>query len=313
MTRQTSPSPLDQALEWCVRLHDDGVTPAEREAFAQWLAADERHEAAWQRAQQVWGASGEVAQVLASAPAVAKKARRARTWTGWAAAAVVVLAVAGVTLSPAHWADYRTEVAQTRTWTLEDGSSIQLAPRTALDVTFSKGERRIHLYRGEAWFKVAANPARPFVVEAGDATVQALGTAFDVKVDGNRVDVAVTEHKVRVTHPRQQQDVSEGEALHYDRDAVSAPRAVNLMQQLAWREQRLSFKDAPLAEVIEQLQAYSSSRLLVTDSTLDGLSVTAAFDTRQPQDVLESLQVILPIQVSTVGPWLTLIRASENK
>ena len=85
------------------------------------------------------------------------------------------------------------------------------------------------------------------------------------------------------------------------------------MQQLAWREQRLSFKDAPLAEVIDQLQAYSSSRLLVTDSTLDGLSVTAAFDTRQPQDVLESLQVILPIQVSTVGPWLTLIRASENK
>lgn len=313
MTSTDNESPLDQALLWCVRLQDGDVSQAEREAFEQWLEADPANPPAWQRALQVWDNAGPAAAAFAESPPALAVSRASRPWRGWAVAATVLLALGLWNLSPAIWADYRTAVAQTATWQLADGSSIQLAPDTALDVRFTEGERRIHLYKGEAWFQVAANPSRPFVVEANDGSVRALGTAFDVKIEAQQVRVAVTEHAVRVEQRGQQVDVQEGQMLSFDRSGIGQPQATHLNQQLAWRQQRLAFKDAPLAQVVEGLQRYSSSRLLITDSALEGLKVTAAFDTRQPLAALSSLEVVLPIQVTTVGPWLTLIRADQQK
>ena len=313
MTSTDNESPLDQALHWCVRLQDADVSRAEREAFEQWLGADPAHPPAWQRARQVWDNAGPAAAAFAESPPAPPVSRASRPWRGWAVAATVLLALGLWNLSPVMWADYRTAVAQTGAWRLDDGSSIQLAPDTALDVRFTAGERRIHLYKGEAWFQVAANPSRPFVVEANDGSVRALGTAFDVKIEAQQVHVAVTEHAVRVEQHGQQVDVQEDQMLSFDRRGIGQPQATHLNQQLAWRQQRLAFKDAPLAQVVEGLQRYSSSRLLITDSALEGLKVTAAFDTRQPLAALSSLEVVLPIQITTVGPWLTLIRADQQK
>lgn len=312
MAMNDGQSPMDQALEWCVRLHDAGVSDAEREAFAQWLSADERHASAWLRAQQVWCVAGVAGQAFVTRQAPARPPARRMRWAAWACAAAVLLAVLLPNLSAERWADYRTTVAQTRTITLEDGSSIQMAPQTALDIDFTAQQRRIHLYRGEAWFKVAANPARPFVVEAGDGNVRALGTAFDVKRAPSGVEVIVTEHAVRVTQRQQQVDVAAGQGVRYDPAGISAPQSADIAQQLAWREQRLVFRDTPLHQVVERLRPYTSAYLLVTDETLGRLSITAAVDTRQVDAALGSLQVILPIEVTRIGPWLTLIRAANK-
>ncbi|MDD1014959.1 FecR family protein [Pseudomonas rubra] len=309
MTEPDSQTPLDQALEWCVRLQDAGVSEAEREAFARWLGADRRHPPAWQRAQQVWQASGAAGQAYVATRSVPRRRSSRRRWVSLASAAAVLMAVAVFTLSPARWADYRTEVAQVRSWTLEDGSIVQLAPQSALDVRFSEGERRIYLYRGEAWFKVASNPARPFVVEAAQGSVRALGTAFDVRLAGDGAEVTVTEHAVRVSQAGQQAEAREGQALHYDARGVGPLRSVDLGQQLAWREQRLAFRDEPLAQVLERLQPYSRAQLLLSDASLGQLRVTAAVQAREVDAALQSLQVILPIRVTRIGPWLTLVRA----
>lgn len=313
MTQQDIKTPLDQALEWCIRLQDAGVSEAELKAFDEWLARSRAHHEAWQRAQQVWSTSRTVADAFVESQRAKPKPRRLFQWMGWATAALIILTVGRMNISPSIWADYRTSVAQTRIWNLEDGSSIQLAPQTALDVKFNAGERRVLLYQGEAWFKVAANPSRPFIVEASDGSTRALGTAFDVKIKDDSVAVTVTEHAVRVEQHGQQVDVQQGQTLRYDRTGISQPLAINLNQQLAWRQQRLVFKGAPLSEVIDQLQPHSSSRLLIADDALDSLSVTAAFDAQQPMAALQSLAVILPIQVTTFGPWLTLIRADVKK
>lgn len=313
MSEQDIPSPLDQALEWCVRLHDTSATEADRQAFERWLAADCSHPPAWQRACQVWGGTTLIARAYANANPTAQRRRAATAWVGWASAAALLLGVTLVALGPERWADYRTTVAQTRSWQLDDGSTLQLAPQTSLDVKYSAGERRIRLYRGEAWFKVAANPERPFIVEAGDSSVRALGTAFDVRFDGDQGQVVVTEHAVRLTHNGKQADVEEGQALSFGHAGLSTSQAINVSQQLSWREQRLVFKDTPLPQVIEQLQRYSEAHLLMSDKVLQTLSVTAAFDARNPVQALDSLQVILPLRITTVGPWLTLIRVDEKK
>ncbi|WP_336335445.1 FecR family protein [Pseudomonas putida] len=305
-------TPLDQALEWCVRLHDAGATPAEHEEFAQWLAADPSHPAAWQRAQQVWGVAGVAGHAQLAASRAMRKRISRRTSLGLASAAAVLLAVAVFALSPAHWADYRTEVAQVRSWTLEDGSTVQLAPQTSLDVSFSAGERRLRLYQGEAWFKVAPDPSRPFIVEAAGGDVRALGTAFDVQVLEDGANVTVTEHSVRVSRAGQQAEAGEGQALHYGAQGIGALRRVEPGQQLAWREQRLVFQDEPLSRVLQRLQPYSRAHLLLTDSSLAQLRVTAAVQAGEADAALQSLQVILPIRVITVGPWLTLVRPVQR-
>ena len=312
MNEHDSHTPLDQALEWCVRLQDAGATPAEHEAFAHWLAADPSHPAAWQRARQVWGVAGVAghAQVAANRAMVKRISRRPPI--GLASAAAVLLAVTWFALSPARWADYRTDVAQVRSWTLEDGSTVQLAPQTALDVNFSAGERRLRLYQGEAWFNVAPNPSRPFIVEAAGGDVRALGTAFDVQLLEDGVNVTVTEHRVRISRAGQQADASEGQTLHYGAQGIGAPRRVDPGQQLAWREHRLVFRDESLGQVLQRLQPYSSAHLMLTDNRLAQLRVTAAVQAREVDAALQSLQVVLPIRITTLGPWLTLVRPVQR-
>ena len=312
MNEHDSHTPLDQALEWCVRLQDAGVTPAEHAAFAQWLAADPSHPDAWQRARQVWGMAGVAGHAQVAASSVTRKRISRRRTLGLASAAVVLLAATVFALSPTRWADYRTGVAQVRSWTLDDGSIVQLAPHTALDVSFSADERRLRLYQGEAWFKVAPNPARPFIVEAAGGDVRALGTAFDVQVLEDGANVTVTEHSVRVSRSGQQAEAGEGQALHFDAQGIGTLRRVDPDQQLAWREQRLVFRDEPLTQVLQRLQPYSRAHLLLTDSSLAQMRVTAAVQAREADAALQSLQVILPIRVTTVGPWLTLVRPVQQ-
>ncbi|WP_409313994.1 FecR family protein [Pseudomonas putida] len=308
MTEDDLPTPLDQALEWCVRLHESNVTQSEHDAFAQWLATDPAHPPAWLRAKQVWSAAG-LAGDAYTATRMPRRSTSRRYKPALASAAAVVLALAALTMfSPARWADYRTDVAQVRSWTLEDGSTVQLAPQTAMDVRYNEGERRIHLYGGEAWFKVAANPARPFIVSAAKGEVRALGTAFDVRLVDEGVEVTVTEHRVRVSHATKQTEASEGQAVHYGASGIGQLRSVDLKQRLAWREQRLIFEDEPLAQVIQRLQPYSRAHLLLTDASLGQFRVTAAVNAPEADAALKSLQIILPIRITQVGPWLTLVR-----
>lgn len=312
MNEHDSNTDLDQALEWCVRLQDAGATAAEHEAFAQWLAADPKHPAAWQRARQVWGMAGVAGHAQLAASRAARKRIPRRSYLGLASAAALLLAVTVLALSPARWADYRTEVAQVRSWTLADGSTVQLAPHSSLDVSFGAGERRLRLYRGEAWFKVASDPSRPFIVEAAGGEVRALGTAFDVQVLGDGANVTVTEHRVRVSREGQQAEAGEGQSLHYGAQGIGTLRHFDPEQQLAWREQRLIFRDESLSQVLQRLQPYSRAHLLLTDSSLAQLRVTAAMHALEADAALQSLQVILPIRVTTVGPWLTLVRPAQR-
>ncbi|MGV6473175.1 FecR family protein [Azotobacter vinelandii] len=332
MTDTRNDNLLEQALEWCVLLQDPDAGPEERAGFAAWLETSEAHRQAWRRAEEVWRRLDPVAERLASGagpspdrlaatPAVApvrpqalKPAFRRKTRALRALAAMLLLgAILGWRYDPAWLADYRTAVAEQREWRLEDGSLIRLAPDSALDVDYGTARRRIRLHRGEAWFRVAADPARPFVVESATGHTQALGTAFDIRRRGDRVRVLVSEHQVQVSLDRQRQRLEPGQALTYDADGFSPVRNVDVANELAWQNQRLVFQDAPLAQVLAELQRYMPGRLQLTDSTLGSLSVTAVFDTRQPRQALESLADVLALRLTRIGPWLTLVRPGETQ
>lgn len=196
----------DEAARWLAR-RDRGLTPAEQDAYMQWLTADPRHAealaqhaAAFERMMQLYnwqpGQSADANPDL-FAP------RPLRPWRRWglslAAAAALVLGgmllwrEASPIVSPEHPKSY-LRVNERRA--LPDGSVVELKDGSRINLEFSAAERRVHLI-GEAHFQVAKNPT-PFVVVAGGVALRAVGTAFNVRLDADTVDVLVTEGRVAV-------------------------------------------------------------------------------------------------------------------
>ncbi|WP_437879887.1 FecR family protein [Pseudomonas sp. LRF_L74] len=306
---------MEQALEWHVLLQDIDVTDQQRRDAHAWHERSDAHRDAWQRAEDVWRRLDPLAEAL-SAPAVLPTvASRRRRWfrPALACAASLVLALVLIpTLDPAWHADYRTDIAQHGSWQLADGSRLELAADSALDVDYSDKQRRVRLLRGQAWFQVAADAGRPFIVSAEGGETRALGTAFAVRLGEDHVRVVVAEHSVQVSTMNQHQVVQQGQVIDYSHDRLSLRSDTLASNELAWRKQRLVFVRAPLSEVLGELQHYLPGYLRLTDGQLGQLPVTVVIDTRQPDKALSSLTEILPLRLTDVGPWLTLVRPAQT-
>jgi len=212
------PSAIERAaLAWVARL-DRGLSAAEQAEFERWLTADARHatllrefEGTWTLLDRVGEMPGDEFESAARAnPSVAPvKPRGAALFRGrvatLAAAAVVILGVLGWSVgqfrTPSgalYTAVAGTQVGELRTLSLPDGSLIRLNTASAVEVEYSTSARAIRLNTGEAHFTVAREPARPFTVSAGGVNVRAVGTAFNVRVRSEAVDVLVTAGRVRL-------------------------------------------------------------------------------------------------------------------
>ena len=290
----------DEAVAWFVRLRDEEATAADRESFAAWLARDPAHAAAWHEIEHIWRGLGElpapVARPAASAPAALAPAlspRPARRlWKPLAAAAAILLAVvlARQLLPTGLFADYRTAVAERRSIPLADGSVVELAPLSALNVDFDGELRHVRLIAGEAFFTVARNPARRFVVEARDGRVEVLGTAFDMRIDGGAVAVAVAHNAVAVrTAHAGPVRLERGQAARYDEAGVSPVSEIDPDAIASWRQDQLVFHDAPLSQVLAELGRYRRGHVQLIGRNLGARRITAVFDARQPDAAIATI------------------------
>ena len=136
------------------------------------------------------------------------------------------------------------------------------------------GQRRqLQLQRGQAWFQVAADADRPFQVHTPRGTVTALGTAFDLAVQGNSSVVTVTEHRVRVDSGNVSMLADHGEQLRFDGQAT-AHATTTAPGALAWRERRLHWVSAPLADVTQGLDRWHGGHTWVVGEQLRQQPVT---------------------------------------
>jgi transmembrane sensor len=207
-------------------------------------------------------------------------------------------------------ADYRTGVGERRVIALQDGSQVELGAASALDVAFSAGERRVKLLTGEAFFTVTKD-AQPFVVAAENGEVKVLGTAFDVKIaDG--VMVAVTRNAVQVSARGGATSsapvvVTQGQAVRYDADGISAVSAADLDSIQAWRQDQLVFRNVPLNAVLAELQRYRSGRIALIGGAMGQRRVTAVFDARNADAALDTIAESLSLHVYRAAGLLTVI------
>jgi transmembrane sensor len=212
----------EEAAEWWVLLQGD-VSRADRECYVDWLRESSVHVAEMLRVAQIHGAldqfkrwsgipidgsrdeddsvvrlptSGSGAELKRDTPHRGPR-RRAVVWSV-AAMLILVTGLTAVLLIPSRGRSIQTDRGERREVALADGSVVQVDPETRLRVNYEQHSRRVFLDRGRALFHVAKNTERPFLVEANNTTVRAVGTAFAVERQHESIVVTVAEGKVAV-------------------------------------------------------------------------------------------------------------------
>jgi transmembrane sensor len=322
----------EEAALWTWRLDAAALSPEEHQAYEAWLRQDARHRRAMEELSKVWGALDQLGESKFGDRHVAGVERdlplpqmRSRSHLWWiAAAAVVTGCIVGVA-----WiqrADDRqtvsTAVGQERDILLADGSVIALNTNTIVETDLSRRERQVYLRKGEAHFRVAHDRSRPFLVQAGDASVRAVGTEFEVRVREDRhVDVVVNEGQVEVraaipAGPGNQpllrasvHAVSAGQQLSTASSAITVVplSAQQILSDLAWREGAIVFNDEPLSAAVAEIERYTDARIVINDAAVGELKLGGRFRTGDLQGFLDGLQAALPVTVRRSSDGLVYI------
>lgn len=307
-------NPLNaEAAEWLARRQDGPLAPDAQREFEAWLGSSPYHAMAYARVEE----SFERSRKRKSGPSMATR-RRTPAGASWGMAATVLLmlamgAVSWLWLQPET---HQTGIGERRTVALADGSRVELNTASRLRVDYSDQQRDVSLLDGEALFQVAADPDRPFVVRAGNAAVQALGTEFNVRMRGpDVVEVTVTEGVVAVQGavasptPR---TVPAGKAAMVGLGAV-APIALDpeaLEQRTAWRRGVIELRGETLDQAVAEFNRYRTEPLVVGDARLASIRVGGTFATNESGKFLRALQSGFGIQaVEGAGGRVYLVAA----
>ena len=234
---------------------------------------------AYERCSNIFYRFGESAQKLMrpsiALPAVASAA----------VAALIIVAVINLN-RPAAIEPVRvaTENAEVREEILPDGSVVTLGAASILEVAYTNGEREVRLFRGEAFFDVTADESRPFVVLARGAEVNVVGTQFDVSVSETSVDVAVFEGRVRVEKSssvagaRTVATLAAGEKIAaLSEGGLGGVEAVSTDDIGAWRQGKLVWVDAPLSEIVDDLNRYADAPIRLYNRDAGDIRYTLGF------------------------------------
>lgn len=298
-----------QAAEWFALMMAGEPAAEDHARFRHWLEGDPACRRAYAEYERLWAGAGAVPNLAERLPQ-RRLARRTLIRGGLAAGlAALALGGGGAWMAREHvLADHRTGTGERRIVRLPDGSVAELSTMTSLSLHFGAGERRVMLHKGEVFFTVAADRARPFRVEAGGGTVTALGTAFQVTANGRDTRVVVTEHAVSVAAGGGEVRVEEGQEVRYDTAGLSVIETVDPALSLSWRQGQLAFMSVPLSEVLEAVERWIPGRIVLMDEALKARLVTVILDTSRGASMLDTLAQALPIRVISITPYLTLIQ-----
>jgi transmembrane sensor len=335
-----------EAAAWVARFDKGEVSARDQAAFQEWLNRSALHREAIAEYGDLWSEFDALRLLTATLDADREtRARdthtavltRASPWL--AACAAVVIAVAGgavffhsktlqlakAQIQPPARQSYETPVGGHKRITLADGSLVILNTNSRLNVNFSGKCRDVHLIRGEAFFEVVHDKARPFTVYADNYVVRDIGTAFDVHLsNAGLVEVGVTRGSVEVAPVRRAHGRSKvGNSLgviaagHHivlgQKVEVAQPVSSAVMgRKLAWRQGELIYTGQPLAEVLADVSRYSDIKIELTDPALQNLPVGGAFRTDQIGAIFAALQENFSLHAEWIDPEHVRLSAAEK-
>ncbi|MGE3474682.1 MAG: FecR domain-containing protein [Rhodospirillaceae bacterium] len=325
--------PPQTATAWVARLQAGPLSWWDRRALARWLAASPDHAKQLEAAQTVselaqkLGGSARARQMLAQdlwARARAATGRR----QGFALPSLAAAAVAAVIIvMAAPWntpslpriddgGSARTAVGQITDYALSDRSQITVAGASAVSIAFTEGRRDVALERGEAYFDVAPDRARPFVITAGAHKVTVTGTSFNVNYLAavNEMEVAVVEGTVRVAYPSRMStndataEMHAGDVILFTPEGPVLRRNLTPQQVSAWRSRKLYFDGANLSQVLAEVNRYSTKPVVTETQDIERLMLTGQFPAGDVESVLTSLQQLYGIEAQESTERWVLVR-----
>lgn len=291
---------LDQAAAWLARLNSDRATERDHIDFEAWMQADPRNAEAWRLTTTAWAetaafaAAPELAQFRTATAVTNGAAVRRRRISAYAAMAAAVVALLGADVAlrgpvssvlplqaqgPTS-TEYATGIGEIRRVALKDGSILTLDTDSAVTVRFGAVNREVVLTRGRARFEVAHDKQHPFVVEAGGRSVTALGTVFDVRLAPDAVKVVLLDGRVRIadlTGANTSAIMDRGHEMLVPAIGSWQETSIDPTQASIWPGGRLAFNDAPLSQVVAEMNRYSTRRFVIADDRLGDRPVGGVF------------------------------------
>lgn len=306
----------EQAGAWLVEMRSGRLSAGERGEFVDWLRESPVHIMEMLRVSQVdhaletftgWSETNSVMRTADNIvrpngewPRVQRQRARFKAASQAIAAGLAVVAVAtGIWFAMRETgAIVRTELAERREVTLADGSVVSVAPLSELRIRFTADRRSIGLRRGHVLFDVSPDQRRPFVVDAGNTIVRAVGTSFDVDMGEGTVRVTVIKGRVLV----EREGDSSGKGFLRDSAApdrvqlaaneevvvpVEAPmdsvRTVNGAAQAAWATGTLVFEDETVAEVVRRFNLHNIRQIQILDPQIARRRISGTFKASDPE------------------------------
>lgn len=312
-----------EAVKWMVRLTSGKTTETDRRAAALWCRKSLAHQRAFEKVCRIWDGmeplrdlliipdgSDEVCRQIQQKvrhPLSVSRYFYRQDWWVWN---VIVAAIALLALSYTlqsdfltKWrADYSTGTGEQATWELTDGSVVQLNTHAALNLAYSPKIRRVDLLEGEVAFRVVKDPSRPFIVQANQGTIRAVGTEFFVYKVDHSVLVTVIEGVVDVSippwhgRPNSSARLKAGQSVKFGDDSgLSEVKDVDLRVATAWQRGRLIFEAAPLTEVVEEINRYRPGHIVIFNDTLREHLVSGVFDLDRLDSAVTTIERTLPM------------------
>lgn len=324
---------LEQATQWFLRVRSEDARVEDLPELKRWIDSDPRNELAYRQVAAAWAGIGMHAaapEIMIARRNALDDARRAasRRWSvrEWlsrhaALAASLVVALIGTALYfYLQQGVYSTGIGERRTLRLDDGSQVTLDAKSRVRVAYGDGVRLLMLERGRARFDVARDPVRPFRVQAGDQSIVAHGTQFDVERVADTVLVTLLEGRVAVTGiattsapaatpsapdekalaaPVVELTAGQGLTVRANGRATMVPK-IDVQRATAWQSGRLFFDSEPLASAAERVNRYSKLQIEVSPSVAN-LAVSGVFTAGDANAFVEAISTYFPVRIERKG------------
>ena len=298
-----------EALDWLSRISLGEASQDDLAALRRWRDISPAHAAALARAGHLWRAlEAPVAALVRDnamdARATFQPGRRAFLVGGTAAAAVggVMMAWPPFDLWPSFaelTADHRTGAGQQQHLILADAVSVDLNTRTSIAVRAAGRDLGIELISGETAVAIGAAASKPFFVIAANGRTIAKRATFNVRRIGPAVDLTCVDGEVTVECEGESLILRKAQQVSYDRQGLSDIAAADTAVVTAWRDGMIVFRNAPLVDVIEEVNRYRSGRIVLLDATLGRRLVTARFEIKRLDTVIGQIANVFKVPVRT--------------
>jgi transmembrane sensor len=307
-----------RAADWILARQTQAWGEAEQSAFDTWIGESPANRLAYLRLEAAWNRAHRLAALRRPAPEETARGKRRFApllLKGMAALAMlgILVAAAGIYLHQPIVKTYATSIGHHQTIALKDGSTIDLNTDTVLHVADDVRGRTATLDRGEAFFQIRHNAARPFILSVAGHRITDLGTKFLVRSQGAKLQVTLLEGSARFesASPRAISTVlMPGDVVVATGEFVSVSKkpTQQIAEELGWRRGILVFDNATLADAAAELNRYNREKIVVTDPAAARLSIVGSFPATDVQALVNTAQQVFGLHVTKYDGAIVISR-----